>query len=400
MKLFTRSLPVWVSLAALALVACTVEASDTDPPATAAGGQGTGAGQGVGGKADAFGGEAGVAGAGGAAGAAAGAGGQAGGGEDAGSDATPDAIPDAPVTPACSELEPRLVPAELAVLPDAGEAPFVNALAGAKSSIDVMVYMMGYGGILDTLTAKAKAGVKVRVILDVSNKDVNQKYMDALVTAGAQVSWSDPDFTYMHAKLILVDGYVAVISTGNYSKSFMLKERNYVVTDKDPWDLQNLGALFEADWLGVSPSLDCTRLLVSPINAKQRILSLIGSATSTLVIHSMQLGDTSVRNAVAARKAAGVDVRVLLANPSWIDANQYAASFLASNGIPARWLAAPSVHVKAIVADGARAYTGSENLSYTSLNKNREVGVVLTEAPAVSAMLATFEKDWAIATPF
>ena len=56
--------------------------------------------------------------------------------------------------------------------------------------------------------------------------------------------------------------------------------------------------------------------------------------------------------------------------------------------------------MKAIVADGARAYTGSENLSYTSLNKNREVGVVLTEKLAISAMVTTFDKDWAIATPF
>jgi phosphatidylserine/phosphatidylglycerophosphate/cardiolipin synthase-like enzyme len=204
----------------------------------------------------------------------------------------------------------------------------------------------------------------------------------------------------MHAKLILVDGSVAVISTGNYLKSFMLKERNFVVTDRDPWDLANLLSLFEADWNRLSPSIDCTRLLVSPINAKARILSLIEGATSTLVIESMQFADSTVRDAVAARKAAGVDVRVLLASPSWIDSNQSAAEFLTSHDIAARWLGSPSVHVKAIVADGARAYAGSENLSYTSLTKNREVGLVMTEPLAVSSIASTFEKDWANATPF
>jgi len=391
MRLASRARFVGLPLALLTLLACSVEPADAPRPGGAAGQAGAAAFAGSAGKADdsggtsaGFGGAAGTAGASGSAGAA----GQTETGGTGG------------VAEACSELDPRAVPAEVAVLPDAGEAPFVNALASAQSSIDVMVYQMGYGGVLDTITSKAKAGVEVRVILDVAQKSVNQKYMDALLAAGADVQWSDPEFTYMHAKLILVDGSVAVISTGNYLKSYMLKERNFVVTDRDPWDLFSLVSLFDADWKRVSPSLDCTRLLVSPINAKSRILSLIEGAKSTLVIESMQFADSSVKSAVAARKAAGVDVRVLLASPSWIDSNQSAAEFLSANGIPARFLSSPSVHVKAIVADGARAYTGSENLSYTSLNKNREVGVVMTEAPAVTSIVATFEQDWANATPF
>lgn len=386
------------------LAACSAETQDggAGPGGAGQGALGGGAGKGdsphQSAGAPGSGGMPGQAGAGGVA--TGGAAGQAGGGGVAGTGGSTDGGSDAGPTPACSELDPRSVPAELAVLPDAGEAPFVSVLEKAQSSIDVMVYQMGYGGVLDTLTAKAKAGVKVRVILDVSQKSVNQKYMDVLVAAGADVVWSDPDFTYMHAKLIVVDGQTAVISTGNYLKSFMLKERNFVVTDRDPWDLVNLNALFAADFQGQSPNLDCTRLVVSPVNAKQRILALIGGAQKSLTIESMQFADTSVRNAVAARKAAGVDVRVLLAAPSWIDANQAAATFLAQKNIPARWLAKPSVHVKAIVADGTRAYVGSENLSYTSLNKNREVGLVLTESPAVTSVTGTFETDWATATPF
>ncbi len=253
-----------IVLSALAALACTVDANTSD----GSGGSSTVIPDGGGGgKADGFGGGA-PGGTGGVAGAS-GAAGEVGLGGSAGS---ADAGTDAAITPACSELDPRTVPAEVAVLPDAGETPFVSVLATATSSIDVMVYQMGYGGVLDTITQKATDGVKVRVILDVSQKSVNQKYYDTLTTAGAQVEWSDSGFTYMHAKLILVDGSTAVISTGNYLKSFMLKERNFVVTDRDPWDMENLTSLFEADWNRLSPSLDCTRLLVSPINAKERIL--------------------------------------------------------------------------------------------------------------------------------
>ena len=56
--------------------------------------------------------------------------------------------------------------------------------------------------------------------------------------------------------------------------------------------------------------------------------------------------------------------------------------------------------MKAIVVDGKAAYLGSENLSTTSLTKNREVGLVTDEATPVTTVAGTFEKDWAIATPF
>jgi phosphatidylserine/phosphatidylglycerophosphate/cardiolipin synthase-like enzyme len=306
----------------------------------------------------------------------------------------------AALVPACSELDPRTVPLEIAIQPDEGEAPFVNALATARKSIRVMVYQMGYGGVMDALTSKAQAGVDVRVILDLAQIDVNQKYHDALTAAGAKVEWSDDAFTYMHAKLLIIDETLAVISTGNYLESYVLKERNFAVTDRDPWDLHNLVDLFDKDFLHQTPTLDCTRMLISPVNARQRISSLIDTATVSLDIESMQFADKEIRAKVAARKEAGIEVRVLLANPSWIDANADGAAFLKSYGIPVRHLSKPSVHAKAIIADGARAYVGSENLSYTSLTKNREVGVVALDAPVVDAMQQTFESDWAAATPF
>ena len=302
--------------------------------------------------------------------------------------------------PACTPDVPRVVPLQVWAEPDAGQTPFVDALATAGTSIRVMVYEMGYGSILDTLLQKAKAGVAVRVILDVSKQSINQKYFDQLTTAGAKVAWSDPQFTYMHAKAIVVDDAIAVISTGNYLASQMAKERNYVVRDEDPADVASLAGLFDADWTRAAPDLSCTRLLVSPINARERLLALIASATTTLDIESMQFADTEVRAAVLERKNAGVAVRVILADTGWVSSNDAAATFLTQNGIAARYLVTPAVHVKAIAVDGARGYLGSENLSWTSLNKNREVGVIAYESDVLHTMGATFDQDWAAATPF
>jgi len=304
-----------------------------------------------------------------------------------------------PETDFCSAVDPRANPVEVVATPEAGEVPYLDALDSATESIRVQVYLMGYGGILDRLKAKAEAGVDVRVMLDQSKADTNGKYFDQLAAAGAQVKWSDPAFTFTHSKYFVVDDRVAVLSTGNYSKSFSIdRERNFVAIDRDPADLRDLVDLFEADWAGSAPAIDCTRLIISPINARERILDLIESAQTTLTIESMQFGDTEVREAVRARVLAGVDVRVMLADASWIDANASAVTFLKNLDVPVKWM--PHLHTKAIIADGVRAYVGSENLSWTSLSKNREVGVIVVEPASIAPMADTFEADWAIGTEF
>jgi phosphatidylserine/phosphatidylglycerophosphate/cardiolipin synthase-like enzyme len=300
----------------------------------------------------------------------------------------------------CSPTTPRATAPEVSVLPEDGEAPYVNVLMKAQKDIRVSAYLMGYGGILDTLEAKAAAGVKVRAILDVG-QDANLKYYDLMKAAGMEVLWSDMQFPYYHAKYMVVDGTEAVLSTGNYSKNYSVqRERNFVVHLNDPYDVADLVTIFDADWSRQSPTLSCTRLLVSPINTKDRLLAFISSAQRTLDIESMQFADTDIRAAVAARKLGGVEVRALLAAPSWIDANTDAANFLKARGIPVKWMSAPGVHVKAMVADGERAYMGSVNISYTSISKNREVGLVLIDSTSVAPIKSTFERDWAAATSF
>lgn len=308
--------------------------------------------------------------------------------------ATPDAAP------VCDPLAPRAVPLELHVLPDEGEAALATEVTKATKSVRVLIYEMGYGAVLEALKARAQAKVPVSVILDVGQKGINQKYFDQLAAAGATPRWSDPKFPYMHAKVIVVDDERVILSTGNYLTSNVLKERNYVVHDRDPADVRDVAALFDADFAGTEPDLSCTRLVVSPINSRDRLLGLIASATKTLDVESMQFADKDVRAAGAARAKAGVAVRVIVADPSWIDTNVDAASFLKGIGVPVKWLKSPTVHVKAIVADGARAYVGSENLSFTSLSRNREVGVLFAQADAIATMQTTFEKDWAAGTAF
>ena len=66
--------------------------------------------------------------------------------------------------------------------------------------------------------------------------------------------------------------------------------------------------------------------------------------------------------------------------------------------------AALYIHAKAIVADAGttrqRAFVGSENFSVTSLNSNRELGLLTADASVVNGLATTIQRDAAGARPW
>ena len=141
--------------------------------------------------------------------------------------------------------------------------------------------------------------------------------------------------------------------------------------------------------------LTCTRLIVSPTNSKQRLLEHINSATSSLDIEVMYVTETTIRNAIGAAKTRGANVRVIV-NEGTDDAVAYFKGL----GIPVKTPGSFYLHAKLIIANDV-AFVGSENMSFTSLSKNREVGALVFEPSAFMPIKTQFEADWAasIAVP-
>lgn len=332
------------------------------------------------------------------------------GDSDADSDGDTDA--DADADDACEATSPRSVELEVQIQPDEGDARFVDFLESAESSIHLMIYQLGWTSeYVDILIEKAEAGVEVAVImhdpegtLSADNQDAQDQMVADLEAAGVQFRYQPAEFSdeydFYHVKTLVVDRAHAWISTGNLVPYFMERERNIDVWDDDPQDVADALEIFDADFEERSPDLSCTRLVVAPDNARERILALIDSAQETLDIHSMQFKDDDVREAVAARAAAGVEVRVLLASPGWISDNYDAATFLDDAGVTAHYQDYPDTHIKMVLVDGAWAYAGSVNLSWNSLTNNREIGVIFSDAAALQAIADTFDGDWGDSTAF
>jgi cardiolipin synthase A/B len=84
---------------------------------------------------------------------------------------------------------------------------------------------------------------------------------------------------------------------------------------------------------------------------------------------------------------------------SWRDAFDE----LAGCGVQVRTYAEDAplyIHAKEIVVDGREAFVGSQNFSWTSLQENRELGIVVSDREILSQLAQTFAGDYRGASPF
>lgn len=308
----------------------------------------------------------------------------------------------------------------LLVMPEAGSAPLLAAIRGAKTSIRMHMYLFMTSSVgaeaIQALAERAKAGVDVRIILDgapftapkppacqppanpVSN---NQPAFDALRAAGVKVKWSDKKFRFTHQKSLLIDGRAAWVMTANLTTSAFKSNREYVVIDREKAHVEEIGKLFEADWAGAAYAPKHPDLVVSPNNSRAQILRLIDSATRALTLQVEYMSDPEVVAHLGQRVKAGVDVTVMLAHTEkspcsdW-DTGAEERKLLAAAGVTkVAFLKKVKLHAKAVLADGARAFVGSENFTANSLNNNRELGLLLRDRAILGELGAVMAKDWA-----
>ena len=274
----------------------------------------------------------------------------------------------------------------------------------AAKSLDMTMYELSDATAVNALVARHKAGVNVRVILDQAQKSTDQAAYDTLKAAGVGVVWSSPSFAYTHQKTITVDDRESLILTGNLTSKYYPTGRDYGAFDTDSRDVAAVTGVFDADYGHASTNAaDADNLLWSPDTARSRILDVIDHATRTLDVEGEEFSDSTVVDAIAARAKAGVAVRVMIESPSQyrsqvrkiVDAGGKVAGYSSSNGL--------YIHAKAVIADAgqadARMELGSMNLTSTSLSRNRELGIVLTDPNACRLIESQFSADFAGAAP-
>jgi len=342
--------------------------------------------------------------------------------------------------------------------PDAGAAPVVSLLDGARREVLVEAYTLTSPDVAAALSRALARGVEVRALLEgapVGGRPAEEPgIVSALVARGARVAWlgGAPGFPAryptLHAKALVVDRERALISTDNlHAGSFPAvpgagSTRGFGLVVENATFASRLAAVMDADmapWpdvhpdAGDAPPADLApgagaaegplfraegawnvSLVLSPDDGASNatLLRMIREARQRVDVEMLfadaRFGDVPdpFLDALVDAARRGVEVRLLLDGRDDDGRNRADAERLSAlaqrEGLPlaARVDASGrTLHAKAVVADGS-LYVGSMNWGRASATENREAGAILWNATEAAAwMRGRMEQDWAWRPP-
>jgi phosphatidylserine/phosphatidylglycerophosphate/cardiolipin synthase-like enzyme len=290
--------------------------------------------------------------------------------------------------------------------PDAGISPILNAITNATSSVDLVMYQLEDPAIEQALAVDKSRGISVRVLLNggyygkPDSPNVNQLAYDFLKSHDVSVEWTPARFALTHEKSLVIDNIAAYILTFNFTPQYYASSRDFGVIDTDTRDVNAMEQTFDDDWNDISDAAGTGDDLVWSPGSENTLISTIDNANKTLLVYNEEINDADVTQALVNAAQRGVSVEVVMTYSS-----EWKKSFtqLKAAGVQVKTFdpkATLYIHAKMILADGKQAFVGSENFSPTSLNKNRELGLMLTDSTVLISLSNIFNTDFNSATAF
>jgi cardiolipin synthase len=313
---------------------------------------------------------------------------------------------------------------------------WLAAIASAQRWIHLDNYIIANDEVgnrfADALCAKAKEGVRVRVLHDwFGCMDVSRSFWRGMREAGVEVKAVNPPASGPplgairrdHRKLLAVDGEYA--STGGVciadgwmvrSEETGLPYRDTAVGARGPV-VADINRAFTSLWgemVGELPEDErpapgdiqaagetAARLVVQEPRRMRtlRMLELLtaGVQERLWITDPYFLSMTILTQSLMATARDGVDVRVL--NPATVDiawigrASRAGYRQFLEAGVRIFEYGGPMIHAKTLVADGWLSKVGSTNLNFSSLAANWEIDLVVEDTGFAEQMEELFEDD-------
>jgi phosphatidylserine/phosphatidylglycerophosphate/cardiolipin synthase-like enzyme len=281
--------------------------------------------------------------------------------------------------------------------PEDGINPILSLIKNSAHSIDLVMYEFKDKEIAYALIAAARRGLSVRVLLNQgyygAEEKMNQPAYDYLETGGVSARWTPSFFALTHQKTLITDNDKAFIMTFNFAPAYYATARDFGVLDADQNDVKAIENTFNNDWnnQNILPA-DADDLVWSP-EGDQNMLLIINSAKKELDIYNEEMADPVIIGALENAARRGVAVNIIMTYQSSF---KDAFAQLKNAGAVLRLFHGEKfyIHAKMILADKEEAFLGSQNFSYTSLNKNRELGIFLSDPSIINMLAQTFSADW------
>jgi cardiolipin synthase len=287
---------------------------------------------------------------------------------------------------------------QLIIEPDMGRQPILNTINQAQHSIALVMYGFTDKELLNAILEKKNQGKTVKVILESSpykTESENNKAIAAFNTYDLAWQGHISPFRFIHQKTLIVDNSKAIVMTFNFTNASFKNERNFGLIIDDARQVRAINDLFSADWNHVAylhsgSNLDFgDDLIISPDNSRDKLLSLINHAKTSIKIYAQNINDYKMIGALA--NAARRNIKVEIISSSHLIKKQN--NYLKRAGVIIYYTKKLMIHAKVFIIDNTQAVIGSINLTRASLDDNRELSVITRDAEIIKQLNNTFNND-------
>lgn len=266
----------------------------------------------------------------------------------------------------------------------------------AKQKIYIEVYIFTNKDIRKALKNAKKRGIEIKVLLEHNPYKapwLNHKTYNFLKESGIEVVWSNTKhYSLNHTKLMIIDEE-AIISTGNLSHSTFTKNKDFFVIIQDAEIQSILESIFLQDFAQKKNISYQNNLLISPHYSRTKLEKLLESATKKIQIYIPYIQDENLKNILISQSKKGKNIEII-SDKKFIDANSTYLQEMKKNEVQIKSLYKYNMHSKAILIDETYLFIGSINFSEYSLDKNKEIGILIKNKEAIAKFTKIFKKDW------
>ncbi len=296
----------------------------------------------------------------------------------------------------------------LIVLPDDTAKPILDALAAARRSLNIRMFLFTDPTLIDAVAAAHRRGVKVRVMLNParrSGEDDNKESRKMLAALGIDVRDSSPTFDLTHQKSMVIDDEIGFVESLNWETRDLTETRDYAVVTSKKHEVAEMVACFEADWerQDFDPHPD-SRLIWCPNNGRERIAEFIDAAKKTLWLQNERYQDTVIIERLVRAANRGVSIHILAKAPHSLKLEKLVEGvgglrIMSDVGAKIHKLKRLKLHAKMILADGEHAVVGSINLAPGSFDARRELALEVDSHHVVDRLNKVARHDWENSSP-
>ena len=291
----------------------------------------------------------------------------------------------------------------LIVLPDDSAEPLLSAIAAAKGSIRVKMFLFSEPTLLEAMLAAHRRGVKVQVMLNPERRDGKKENALArklLGDAGVEVIDSSPAFDLTHEKSMVIDEKTAFVQSLNWETKNLTSTRDYAIATSHKHEVEEVIHCFDADWSrSTFDTSEQSHLIWCIGNGRQRLCQLIDDAKETLWLQNERYQDPVILEHLVRANQRGVKIHVMARPPHKLKKEKLVEGVsglrtLRDVGVKIHKLKHIKLHGKLLFADNSRAIIGSINLAPGSFDSRRELAIEVRDEPIINRIHKILHHDW------